>query len=96
MDKEKKRLYFTYMLRCRDGSLYTGFTVDNLEHRLESHNSGHGSRYTRSRLPVKLAWYHVWLTGHEARSAEYHIKHMTKKEKEALAASFGKDHFESI
>jgi putative endonuclease len=44
-----------YMLRCRDGSLYTGATND-LARRLAAHASGRGSRYTRSRLPVELAW----------------------------------------
>ena len=45
---------YVYMLRCADGSLYTGWTVD-VERRLAAHRSGAGSRYTRSRLPVELA-----------------------------------------
>lgn len=79
------------MARCADGSLYTGYTVDSLEKRIETHNSGKGSRYTRSRLPVTLVWYRTFFTEHEARSLEWHMKQKTKKEKEALAASFGKD-----
>ena len=88
---DKGRTYFTYMVRCADGSLYTGFTVDDLQKRINTHNAGKGSRYTRSRLPVKLAWYAAFSTEHEARSMEWHMKQKTKKEKEALAASFGKD-----
>lgn len=87
----EERKYFTYMVRCADGSLYTGYTVDSVEKRVEAHNSGKGSRYTRSRLPVTLAWCESFSTEHEARSLEWHMKHKTKKEKEALAASFGKD-----
>ena len=47
---------YTYILRCGDGSLYTGWT-NNLEKRLEAHNAGRGGRYPRSRLPVKLVYY---------------------------------------
>ena len=57
MSGSEGRKYFTYMVRCGDGSLYTGFTVDDLEKRIETHNAGKGGRYTRSRLPVKLVWY---------------------------------------
>ena len=48
-------MYFVYMLRCRDGSLYTGSTVD-VARRVAVHNSGKGAKYTRSRLPVELVW----------------------------------------
>ena len=44
-----------YLLRCADGTLYCGWTVD-LERRVAAHNAGRASRYTRSRLPVELAW----------------------------------------
>ena len=44
---------YTYMLECRDGSLYTGWT-NNLEKRVACHNAGKGGKYTASRLPVKL------------------------------------------
>lgn len=91
MSGSEGRKYFTYMVRCGDGSLYTGFTVDDLEKRIETHNAGKGGRYTRSRLPVKLVWYRMFPTEHEARSLEWHMKQKTKKEKEALAASFRKD-----
>ncbi|MGN0955418.1 GIY-YIG nuclease family protein [Dialister sp.] len=91
MSGSEERQYFTYMVRCADGTLYTGFTVDDLEKRIRTHNSGKGARYTRSRLPVELVWYRRFSTEHEARSLEWHMKRKTRKEKEALAASFGKD-----
>ena len=46
---------YTYILRCGDGSLYTGWT-NNLEKRLEEHNQGRGAKYTRAHLPVVLAY----------------------------------------
>ncbi|MBA2504782.1 MAG: GIY-YIG nuclease family protein [Thermoleophilaceae bacterium] len=49
-----ERAAFVYVLRCGDGSLYTGWTYD-VEKRLAAHSAGRGARYTRSRLPVELA-----------------------------------------
>ncbi len=83
----KKNSYYTYMVRCADGSLYTGFTTDP-EAREAMHNSGRGAKYTASRRPVRLVWQRRWDTEHEARSAEIRIKRMKKKEKEALVVSF--------
>lgn len=77
---------YTYILRCADGSLYTGWT-NNLEHRLTAHNSGKGSKYTRSRLPVLLVYYEIHDTEHEARSREYQIKRMSKLQKERLVST---------
>ena len=74
-----------YMLRCADGSLYTGWTND-LEKRLRTHNAGRGGRYTRSRLPVTLVYAEECATRREAMSREWHIKRLSKREKEALAA----------
>ena len=75
--------YYTYLLQCGDGSLYTGFTVD-LESRVKTHNAGKGGKYTRSRLPVRLVYFEEYETEHEARSREWHIKQMTRLEKLAL------------
>ena len=74
---------YTYLLRCADGSLYCGWTND-LDKRVEKHNSGNGAKYTRSRLPVELVYYEVFDTKKEAMSREFHIKRMTKQEKEKL------------
>ena len=89
--KEMEKKYFTYMVRCQDGTLYTGFTVDDPEKRVAVHNAGKGAKYTKGRRPVRLVWYREWNNGHDARSCEFYLKRKTKQEKEALAASFGKD-----
>ena len=78
--------YYTYMLRCADGTFYTGWTVD-LEQRLKAHNRGTGSRYTRSRRPVELAWYEEQASREEAMSREWHIKRLTRQQKERLMES---------
>ena len=69
-----------YMLRCGDGSLYTGWTND-LEKRLRTHAAGKGGKYTRARLPVELAYTESFATAQEARSREWHIKQLTRREK---------------
>ncbi len=71
---------YTYMVRCADGTLYTGWTVDP-EKRLEAHNSGHGARYTRSRRPVSLVYLESFETKEEAMRREYAIKHLSRQEK---------------
>ncbi|OUN24987.1 GIY-YIG nuclease family protein [Blautia sp. An81] len=74
---------YTYILRCRDGSLYTGWT-NNLEKRLNCHNAGKGAKYTKARLPVELAYFETFQTKKEAMQREWEIKKMTRKEKIAL------------
>ncbi len=74
---------YTYILRCRDGSLYTGWTTD-IEKRVRMHNEGKGAKYTRSRRPVKLVYYETFGTKEEAMSRENAIKRLSKKEKENL------------
>ena len=73
--------YYVYILKCADGTLYTGFTND-LEKRLKAHNSGKGAKYTRNRLPVRLVYSEAFSDKREAMSREWHIKHdMTREEK---------------
>ena len=74
---------YVYLLRCSDDSLYRGWTND-LDARLKAHNSGRGAKYTRSRLPVTLAYHEVYEDLHDALSREWHIKRLSKAEKEAL------------
>lgn len=74
---------FTYMLRCNDGSFYIGWTND-LEKRVTAHNAGKGAKYTLSRRPVELVYYEAFQTKQEAMSREWHLKQLTRKEKEAL------------
>jgi putative endonuclease len=71
---------FTYILRCADGTLYTGWTQD-LERRLRDHQAGRGSRYTRGRLPVTLEYHQEYATPQEARRREAAIRRLGRKEK---------------
>ena len=73
----------TYILRCADGTLYTGWTND-LQKRVKAHNAGTASKYTRSRRPVELVWWEEFATKEEAMSREWHIKRMSRGEKLAL------------
>lgn len=79
--------WYVYMLRCRDGSLYTGFT-DDPERRLAVHNAGKGAKYTRSRLPVTLVYREICADKSEALRREYAIKRLKKAQKEALLKEF--------
>ncbi len=72
-----------YLLRCADGTLYCGWTTD-MEARLEAHNAGKGAKYTRSRRPVALVYTEEYEDRHEALSREWHIKRMSRAEKERL------------
>jgi putative endonuclease len=72
-----------YLLRCADGTLYCGWTTD-MESRLEAHNAGKGAKYTRSRRPVELVYTEEYEDRHEALSREWHIKRMSRAEKEKL------------
>lgn len=74
---------YVYILRCQDGTFYTGWTND-LERRLKAHNSGKGARYTRSRRPVTLLYWEAFESKREAMSREAAIKRLTRKDKESL------------
>jgi putative endonuclease len=76
-------LPFVYILRCRDGSFYTGATKD-LRARVRKHQAGTASRYTRARLPVSLAWSRRVRTWSAALREEHRIKRLTRRAKEAL------------
>lgn len=92
---------FTYMLRCRDGSLYTGWTND-LKRRLMAHNSekpgkaGKGAAYTHARRPVKLAYFEQFDTKEEAMRREYRIKQLTRAAKEELIAGLSEEDLQVI
>ena len=77
-----------YMLRCRDGSLYTGWTTD-LERRVAQHCAGKASRYTASRLPVELALAQPMPDRSAARREEARIKRLDRAGKLALIAGAG-------
>lgn len=75
--------YYVYILRCRDGSLYTGST-NNVERRLAVHQSGKGAKYTRSRLPVELVYQETWSDRSAALRREAAIKRLERAEKLTL------------
>jgi putative endonuclease len=74
-----------YILRCRDGSLYTGCTND-LDARLAAHNAGRGAKYTASRRPVHIVYAESADSKSAAMQRELQIKRWTKAKKEALIA----------
>jgi putative endonuclease len=76
---------FVYLLRCADGSLYCGWTVD-VPKRVAAHESGRASRYTASRRPIALAAAWEVPTHTEARRLEAQVKGLTRSEKVALVA----------
>jgi predicted GIY-YIG superfamily endonuclease len=81
--REKKlsvRGWLIYILRCREGSLYTGITND-LAKRLQAHQEGKASRYTRSRLPVKLVYLESAANRSAAMRRERMIKRMNRRQK---------------
>jgi len=75
--------HYAYVLRCSDGTFYTGYTTDP-ERRVREHDAGEGAKYTRGRTPVEL----VHVEGFETKSAamrrEYEIKQLARREKETL------------
>jgi len=78
-----KSLWSVYMVRCKDGSLYTGITTD-IAKRIAAHNGGKGAAYTRSRRPVELVWKRKMATGTAARKLEAKLKQLSKAEKERM------------
>ena len=77
---------YTYILRCADGTLYTGWTND-LYKRLAAHNAGTAAKYTRPRRPVTLVYQEAFPTKEEAMRRERQIKRLTRAEKLALIQS---------
>ena len=82
MDKE----WYLYILRCGDGSLYTGITTD-VEKRLEAHQSGKGAKYTRGRGPLTVAYRELCGSHSEALKREMAVKRLTRIQKEAMIAN---------
>lgn len=83
MTTQPHAYWLVYMLRCRDGSLYTGITT-NLDKRLRAHQTGKASRYTRSRLPVTIAFTEAQPTKSAALIREAAIKRLSRPQKEQL------------
>lgn len=73
-------LCYVYILKCKDDTLYTGWTI-NLDNRIQKHNDGKASRYTRARLPVQLVYFEKFENKINAQKREYAIKQLTRPEK---------------
>ena len=72
--------WYVYILRCRDGSLYTGITTD-VEKRFQQHSAGKGAKYTRGRGPLELVYQNLCASHSDALKQECHIKSLTKEQK---------------
>lgn len=83
---EERDTYYVYIVRCADGTLYTG-TAKDLDARLAKHNQGLGAKYTRGRLPVALVYSEITDSRSEALKRELAIKKMSLTAKQALFRS---------
>lgn len=72
--------FYVYLLRCADGTLYTGYTDDPVR-RTKVHNAGKGAKYTRARLPVELVYQEACADKSAALRREYEIKQLTRVQK---------------
>jgi putative endonuclease len=83
---DQAELYFVYMARCANDTLYVGYTT-NMKTRLACHNVGHGGRYTRMNRPLTLIACWAFTSRREARLAERQLKRLSPAKKQALVAS---------
>lgn len=80
----------TYIVRCNDGTLYTGWTND-IERRIREHNAGRGAKYTKPRRPVTLAYLEMFETKEEAMKREYAIKRLPRNKKLELTEKYRRE-----
>ena len=80
------RLWFVYLLRCADGTLYAGSTTD-VDARVRAHNAGRGARYTSGRRPVAAVYREACGSKSAALRREHALKRLTRSAKEAIVAS---------
>jgi putative endonuclease len=90
MKRRGRKDWTVYILRCRDGSLYTGIAKD-VQARVKQHSEGRGATYTRTRLPVKLLYQKEGLTRSEALVREARIKAMPRSKKEEIISGKNQD-----
>ena len=81
--KTKEATFFVYLLRCSDGSLYTGIAA-NVSARLSVHDKGKGAKYTRGRLPVSLVYQERLESKSLALKREIQVKKLSRRQKDAL------------
>jgi putative endonuclease len=83
MAKMENNTHFLYILECKDGSYYTGYTND-LEKRFKKHEEGKGAKYTRGRGPLKLVFQQAFPTKQEAMRMEFAVKKLNRAQKERM------------
>ncbi|OFW04716.1 MAG: hypothetical protein A3H96_09875 [Acidobacteria bacterium RIFCSPLOWO2_02_FULL_67_36] len=83
-------MHFVYIVRCADGTLYTGYALDPDE-RVKVHNSGRGAHYTAGRRPVCLVYSESFATKSAALRREHRLKRCTRAQKQALISTAGRD-----
>ncbi|GAB4275920.1 MAG: GIY-YIG nuclease family protein [Candidatus Rifleibacteriota bacterium] len=88
--KAETSVWYAYILRCSDNTLYTGITND-LQHRIEAHNSGTGAKYTRGRTPVQLVYSEKLSDRSSATIREREIKSLSRDEKLLLIQASNKE-----
>ena len=76
---------YVYILLCEDNSWYTGWTTDPIK-RFHQHKTGKGARYTKMHRPLKIVYLESFEDKKDAMAREWHIKHMSRQEKEKLIA----------
>lgn len=86
---------YVYMVRCKDGTLYTGWTVDVVA-RVAAHNAGKGAKYTKARLPVTLVYTEECRDKQAAMQREWAIKQMSREEKMAMIAGYSPERFKRL
>jgi putative endonuclease len=86
----RKSKYWVYIVQCRDGTYYTGYTKD-LEKRIALHNNGAGAKYLRKNLPVKLVYAKEYHYYKNALNAERRIKKLTRAQKERLIGIYNEE-----
>jgi putative endonuclease len=82
-DKAPRGAYWAYMVQCKYGTYYAGYT-DDIKKRIAAHNDGTGAKYLRGKGPVKLVYKKKYSTAKKARAQERLIKSLTRKKKETL------------
>ena len=80
MDANK---HYVYVVECKDGTFYTGYTTD-IKRRMREHNAGEGAKYTRGRYPVILKHQELFDSRSRAQKREYQIKQLPRSKKEEL------------
>jgi len=79
--------FYAYMLKCADGTIYSGYTTD-LPRRIAAHNKGTGAKYTRPRRPIRLAYYEELESKRAAMQREAAFKQMTHAQKQQMISHF--------